>query len=185
MLVGVIKYRENLAWVKVDRPEEVQEERLQLPILSEEGTVLEAVSENDVILICGETGSGKTTQVPQFLFEAGFVSRGRIGMTEPRRIAALAAAERIRHEMALEEPFVAHQYRYESKVEENTKIAVMTDGVLLNQMKTDFMLSKYSVIILDEAHERTLATDILMGVLKTVVAHRSDLKIVIMSATLG
>ena len=154
-----------------------------MPILSEEGTVLEAVSENDVILkriknlmkiknvkaqkflnkknlirdqICGETGSGKTTQVPQFLYEAGYGNLGTIGMTEPRRIAAISAAERIRYEMDKKEPFIAHHIRYETKVTAETKISVMTDGVLLKQMATDFLLKNYSVIILDEAHERYL-----------------------------
>lgn len=144
----------RLDWVSVARPEEIQEGRLALPILSEEGPILEAISENDVILLCGETGSGKTTQIPQFLYEAGYTSRGVIGMTEPRRIAAISAAERIRYEMVLKEPIVAHHIRYETRVTNETKIAVLTDGVLLNQMASDFLLDKYSVIILDEAHER-------------------------------
>ena len=92
--------------------------------------------------------------MPQFLYEAGYGNLGMIGMTEPRRIAAISAAERIRFEMDKPEPFVAHHIRYETKVTPDTKIAVMTDGVLLKQMATDFLLKKYSVIILDEAHER-------------------------------
>lgn len=106
--------------------------------------------------ICGETGSGKTTQVPQFLYEAGYGNLGTIGMTEPRRIAAISAAERIRYEMDKKEPFIAHHIRYETRVTAETKISVMTDGVLLKQMATDFLLKNYSVIILDEAHERYL-----------------------------
>ena len=119
----------------INRPSEIQEARQELPILSDEGTVLEAVSENDFVVLCGETGSGKTTQVPQFLYEAGFCARGMIGMTEPRRIAATSAAERIRYEMCKTEAQVAHHIRYENKTTKETQICVMTDGVLLRYEK--------------------------------------------------
>ena len=121
----------KLDYVLINRPAEIQEARQELPILSDEGTVLEAVAENDFVVLCGETGSGKTTQVPQFLYEAGFCARGMIGMTEPRRIAATSAAERIRYEMCKKEPQVAHHIRYENKTSKETEICVMTDGVLL------------------------------------------------------
>lgn len=178
----------KLDFVLINRPTEIQESRLALPILSDEGTVLEAVSQNDFVVLCGETGSGKTTQVPQFLYEAGFCSRGMIGMTEPRRIAATSAASRIRYEMCKEEPNVAHHIRYENKTTSNTEISVMTDGVLLSQMSSDFLLTKFSVIIIDEAHERSIHTDVLIGMLTRVVTLRrkrnKPLKLIIMSATL-
>ena len=101
----------KLDFLPVTRSEEIQDGRLALPILSEEGPILEAISENDVILICGETGSGKTTQIPQFLYEAGYTSRGMIGMTEPRRIAAISAAERIRYEMVMKEPVIGESWK--------------------------------------------------------------------------
>lgn len=121
----------KLDYVLINRPSKIQEARQELPILSDEGTVLEAVAENDFVVLCGETGSGKTTQVPQFLYEAGFCARGMIGMTEPRRIAATSAAERIRYEMCKTEAEVAHHIRYENKTTKETQICVMTDGVLL------------------------------------------------------
>ena len=162
------KANPSLKWVAVERCAGIQEGRLQLPILSEEANVLESVSNNDIIIICGETGSGKTTQVPQFLYEAGYGHYGKIGVTEPRRIAAISSAERIRHEMDFKEPIIAHHIRYECKVNDETKISVMTDGVLLNEISTDFLLTKYSVILLDEAHERSVHTDILIGMLSRI-----------------
>ena len=97
------------------KKEQIQEDRLALPILSEEANILEAIASNDVVIICGETGSGKTTQLPQFLYEAGYAEHGVIGVTEPRRIAAISAAGRVRFELGLEEPLVGHHIRYECK----------------------------------------------------------------------
>ena len=92
----------KLSFVAVSRPDQVQDDRLALPILSEEANILESISNNDVVIICGETGSGKTTQLPQFLYEAGYAEHGVIGVTEPRRIAAVSAAERVGFELGLE-----------------------------------------------------------------------------------
>ena len=167
----------------------MQQARLALPIISEEQNIVELVYENDVIIICGETGSGKTTQVPQFLYEAGYASGdGKIGVTEPRRVAAMSMARRVGEELNLKDQ-VSYQIRYESDVSPQTKIKFMTDGVLLRELsQRDFLLKDYSCIIIDEAHERSTYTDILIGLLSRIVKVRRKkeipLKLIIMSATL-
>ncbi|NXU58755.1 DHX37 helicase, partial [Turnix velox] len=176
-------------FIPVDRPPEIQEARLKLPILAEEQVIMEAINENPVVIICGETGSGKTTQVPQFLYEAGYTRpHGVIGITEPRRVAAVSMAQRVAKEMNLSHRVVSYQIRYEGNVTDETQIKFMTDGVLLKEIQKDFMLSKYKVIIIDEAHERSMYTDILIGLLSRIVPLRAKkklpLKLVIMSATL-
>ncbi|XP_020860011.1 LOW QUALITY PROTEIN: putative ATP-dependent RNA helicase DHX37 [Phascolarctos cinereus] len=175
-------------FVPVDRSAEIQEARLKLPILSEEQVIMEAVAENPTVIVCGETGSGKTTQVPQFLYEAGYSSDGLIGITEPRRVAALAMSQRVAKEMSLSQRVVSYQIRYEGSVTEDTQIKFMTDGVLLREIQKDFLLSKYKVVIIDEAHERSVYTDILIGLLSRIVSLRAKkqqpLKLLIMSATL-
>ncbi|XP_043835090.1 probable ATP-dependent RNA helicase DHX37 isoform X2 [Dromiciops gliroides] len=176
-------------FVPVDRSAEIQEARLKLPILSEEQVIMEAVAENPTVIVCGETGSGKTTQVPQFLYEAGYSSSdGLIGITEPRRVAAVAMSQRVAKEMNLSQRVVSYQIRYEGNVTEDTKIKFMTDGVLLREIQKDFLLSKYKVVIIDEAHERSVYTDILIGLLSRIVSLRAKkqqpLKLLIMSATL-
>ncbi|XP_074061480.1 putative ATP-dependent RNA helicase DHX37 isoform X2 [Macrotis lagotis] len=175
-------------FIPVDRSPEIQEARLKLPILSEEQVIMEAVAENPIVIVCGETGSGKTTQVPQFLYEAGYSSNGLIGITEPRRVAAVAMSQRVAKEMNLSQRVVSYQIRYEGNVTEDTQIKFMTDGVLLREIQKDFLLSKYKVIIIDEAHERSVYTDILIGLLSRIVSLRAKkqqpLKLLIMSATL-
>uniref|UniRef100_F7F3D3 Activating signal cointegrator 1 complex subunit 3 n=1 Tax=Ornithorhynchus anatinus TaxID=9258 RepID=F7F3D3_ORNAN len=176
-------------FVPVDRSPEIQEARLKLPILSEEQVIMEAVTENPIVIICGETGSGKTTQVPQFLYEAGYASRDSIiGITEPRRVAAVSMSQRVAKEMNLSHREVSYQIRYEGNVTEETKIKFMTDGVLLKEIQKDFLLLKYKVIIIDEAHERSVYTDILIGLLSRIVTLRAKknlpLKLIVMSATL-
>ncbi|XP_043103602.1 probable ATP-dependent RNA helicase DHX37 [Puntigrus tetrazona] len=176
-------------FIPVDRLPEIQEARLRLPILAEEQVVMEAVKENECVVLCGETGSGKTTQVPQFLYEAGYASSGGvIGVTEPRRVAAISMSRRVATEMNLSSGVVSYQIRYEGNVTENTKIKFMTDGVLLKEIQKDFLLQKYSVIIIDEAHERSVYTDILIGLLSRIVPLRNKkglpMKLIIMSATL-
>uniref|UniRef100_A0A8C6Y9B4 Activating signal cointegrator 1 complex subunit 3 n=1 Tax=Naja naja TaxID=35670 RepID=A0A8C6Y9B4_NAJNA len=180
---------EPAVFVPVDRSPEIQEARLKLPILGEEQVVMEAVRENPIVIICGETGCGKTTQVPQFLYEAGYASTGGIiGITEPRRVAAISMSQRIAAEMNLSQNVISYQIRYEGNVTKETKIKFMTDGVLLKEIQKDFLLSKYHVIILDEAHERSVYTDILIGLLSRIVPLRAKkgqpLKLIIMSATL-
>ncbi|XP_074640669.1 putative ATP-dependent RNA helicase DHX37 [Tubulanus polymorphus] len=176
-------------FVPVSRNPEIQAMRLRLPILAEEQSIMETINESQVVVLCGETGSGKTTQVPQFLYEAGFTSDGAmIGVTEPRRVAAISMSNRVGEEMNLTSKEVSYQIRYEGNVTKDTKIRFMTDGVLLKEVQKDFLLSKYKVIIIDEAHERSVYTDILIGLLSRIVPLRHKnghpLKLVIMSATL-
>ena len=176
-------------FVAINRTEEIEKFRSSLPITSEEHTIMESIFNDSVVIICGETGSGKTTQVPQFLFEAGFAQNGQmIGVTEPRRVAAIAMSQRVGHEMNVSTERVSFQIRFESNVTPNTRIKFMTDGVLLKEIQNDFLLTKYSVIIIDEAHERSLHSDILIGLLSRIVPLRmkkqNPLKLIIMSATL-
>lgn len=179
----------GLERVLVERPPDVEEARARLPVVAEEQVIMETISQHQVTVLSGETGSGKTTQLPQFLYEAGYASQGRmIGVTEPRRVAATAMANRVAHELNLPTTKVSYQIRYEGNVTEETKVKFMTDGVLLREVEKDFLLSKYSVIIIDEAHERSVFTDILIGLLSRIVPLRhkkgNPLKLVIMSATL-
>ncbi|XP_065364159.1 probable ATP-dependent RNA helicase kurz [Calliphora vicina] len=177
-------------YVPVLRDPEIQAARLKLPILAEEQQVMEVINENNIIIVAGETGSGKTTQIPQFLYEAGYCENGKlIGITEPRRVAAIAMSKRVAHEMNLSEKEVSYLIRFEGNVTAETKIKFMTDGVLLKEIESDFLLKNYSVIILDEAHERSSYTDILVGLLSRIVPLRlkrggNPLKLIIMSATL-
>ncbi|XP_062398972.1 probable ATP-dependent RNA helicase DHX37 isoform X2 [Sardina pilchardus] len=176
-------------FIPVDRLPEIQAARLKLPVLAEEQVIMEAVRENPCVVLCGETGSGKTTQVPQFLYEAGYASgSGIIGVTEPRRVAAVSMSHRVAKEMNVSTGVVSYQIRYEGNVTKDTKIKFMTDGVLLKEVQKDFLLQKYSVIIIDEAHERSVYTDILIGLLSRIVPLRNKkglpMKLVIMSATL-
>ncbi|RCI17395.1 hypothetical protein L249_2099 [Ophiocordyceps polyrhachis-furcata BCC 54312] len=185
--------------VEVVRSPEVQAARLKLPIVSEEQRLMEAIHNNDVVVICGSTGSGKTTQVPQFLFEAGYGSPdsptpGLIGVTQPRRVAAVSMSRRVAEELGNNADAVAYQIRFEGSVDAKTAIKLMTDGVLLREVAQDIALRKYSAIIIDEAHERSVNTDILIGMLSRVVKLRAEmaredaslkpLKFIIMSATL-
>ncbi|KAF7282101.1 hypothetical protein GWI33_003218 [Rhynchophorus ferrugineus] len=180
--------RKPAVYVDVIRNEEIQAARLKLPILAEEQQIMEIINENSIIIIAGETGSGKTTQVPQFLYEAGYALKKQIGITEPRRVAAISMSHRVAEEMNLSTKEVSYLIRFEGNVTDDTKIKFMTDGVLLKEMQTDFLLTKYSVLILDEAHERSVYTDILIGLLSRIVPLRNKkgdpLKLIIMSATL-
>ncbi|XP_059143028.1 probable ATP-dependent RNA helicase DHX37 [Physella acuta] len=178
-----------VVYIPLNRLPEMQDARLKLPILAEEQVVMETISENPVVIICGETGSGKTTQVPQFLYEAGYAhDKGIIAVTEPRRVAAISMAKRVAAEMNLTDREVSYQIRFEGNVTPETKIKFLTDGVLLKEVQQDPLLGKYSVVIIDEAHERSVYTDILIGLLSIIVRQREKrgrpLKLIIMSATL-
>lgn len=167
-------------YVLVQRDPTIEDQRSRLPIYAEEQAIMETILRHPVTIICGETGSGKTTQVPQFLYEAGFgdptcdLHGGLIGVTQPRRVAALAVAQRIAQELGRPE-HVAHQIRLESSVRPETRIKLMTDGVLLRELQSDFLLRRYSIILLDEAHERNLNTDILIGMLSRAVRLRNQM----------
>lgn len=180
--------RRPAVYIHVDRTSEIQAARLKLPILGEEQVIMETINENNIVILAGETGSGKTTQVPQFLYEAGYAEKKMIGVTEPRRVAAISMSKRVAHEMNISSDIVSYLIRFEGNTTESTKIKFMTDGVLLKEIESDFTLNKYSVIILDEAHERSVYTDILVGLLSRIVPLRqkrgSPLKLIIMSATL-
>lgn len=176
-------------YMNLNRLPEIQKSRLKLPILAEEQAIMEAINENPVTVIVGATGSGKTTQVPQFLYESGWTSADKmIGVTEPRRVAAVSMSQRVAHEMNLSSKEVSYQIRFEGNTTSDTKIKFMTDGVLLKEIQLDPTLKKYSVIIIDEAHERSVFSDILIGILSRIIPRRQakgkPLKLIIMSATL-
>ena len=165
----------------------ILETRKKLPVHGQRADILNLVRNNQITLLVGETGSGKTTQVPQFLsyeFESHRTGR-MIACTQPRRVAAMSVAQRVADEMDVKlGEQVGYTIRFEDCSSDKTFLKYLTDGMLLREAMTDHLLSRYSCIILDEAHERTLATDILMGLLKEILPKRPDLKIVVMSATL-
>ena len=158
------------------------EKRKLLPVWSSKAQILDLVEKNRIVIIQGETGSGKTTQIPQFLLEAGYY--GGIVCTQPRRVAAMSIAKRVSQEMEVElGAQVGYTVRFDDKTSNDTLIKYATDGLLLKEATTDHTLKKYQIIIIDEAHERTLATDILFGFLKELMEIRKELKLIIMSAT--
>jgi ATP-dependent RNA helicase DHX8/PRP22 len=143
------------------------------------------VNENQILVVIGETGSGKTTQMTQYLAESGYTTKGRIGCTQPRRVAAMSVAKRVADEVGcLVGEEVGYAIRFEDCTSEDTVIKYMTDGMLLREALLDDKMSQYSVIMLDEAHERTIHTDVLFGLLKKCCAKRKDLRIIVTSATL-
>ena len=161
----------------------IAEQRRRLPIFQTKAELLRIIRDNQIIVVVGETGSGKTTQLTQYLMEAGF--SGLIGCTQPRRVAAVSVAKRVAEEMDV--PLgstVGYTIRFEDCTSPSTRIKYMTDGVLLREALNDFELEKYSAVIMDEAHERSMNTDILFGVLKRVVAERGDFKLIVTSATM-
>ncbi|RZC54329.1 hypothetical protein C5167_013199 [Papaver somniferum] len=163
----------------------IQEQRQSLPVCKLKKELIQAVHDNQVIVVIGETGSGKTTQMTQYLAEAGYTSRGIIGCTQPRRIAAISVAKRVAEEFGcrLSEE-VGYAIRFEDCTGSDTVIKYMTDGTLLREIMVDENLSQYSVIMLDEAHERTIHTDVLFGLLKQLTKRRPDLRLIVTSATL-
>ncbi|KAJ6677238.1 hypothetical protein OIU85_010413 [Salix viminalis] len=163
----------------------LQEQRQSLPIYKLKKELIQAVHDNQVLVVIGETGSGKTTQVTQYLAEAGYTTRGKIGCTQPRRVAAMSVAKRVAEEFGCrlgEE--VGYAIRFEDCTGPDTVIKYMTDGMLLREILIDENLSQYSVVMLDEAHERTIHTDVLFGLLKKLVKRRPDLRLIVTSATL-
>ncbi|MBU1235796.1 MAG: ATP-dependent RNA helicase HrpA [Gammaproteobacteria bacterium] len=156
-----------------------------LPVSSRRDEIARAIREHQVIVVCGETGSGKTTQLPKICLELGRGCAGLIGHTQPRRIAARATATRIAQELKSEPGrYVGFKIRFTDRTSPESYIKLMTDGILLAETQTDPLLKKYDTLIIDEAHERSLNIDFLLGYLKSVVARRHDLKVIVTSATL-
>ncbi|OSD02413.1 P-loop containing nucleoside triphosphate hydrolase protein [Trametes coccinea BRFM310] len=178
----------------------IQEQRKELPIYTGKDAIVDIIRENDVTVLIGETGSGKTTQVPQYLLESGLAGSGMIAVTQPRKVAATSLAARVATEQDTSVGgLVGYSVRFDEACSPETRIKYVTDGMLVRELLGDPLLSRYSVIIVDEAHERTLRTDLLIANLKTIqqvrnapadakgkasAAKLSPLKVVIMSATL-
>lgn len=156
-----------------------------LPVYRHKDTILKALEENQVIVVESPTGSGKTTQLPLILKEAGYDRSGIIGVTQPRRIAALSICDFIKKQLGIEDSYCAYTMRFADTSDDSTRIKIMTDGILLQELKSDRFLSRYSVIMVDEAHERSLNIDFILGLLKQVIALRNDLKVIISSATIN
>ncbi|XP_075489765.1 pre-mRNA-splicing factor ATP-dependent RNA helicase DEAH7-like [Primulina tabacum] len=164
----------------------ISQQRQYLPIFSVREELLQVIRENQVVVVVGETGSGKTTQLTQYLHEDEYTSSSIVGCTQPRRVAAMSVAKRVSEEMETElGDKVGYAIRFEDVTGPNTVIKYMTDGVLLRETLKDSDLEKYRVIVMDEAHERSLSTDVLFGILKKVVARRRDFKLIVTSATLN
>lgn len=156
-----------------------------LPIIDRREEIARCIAEHQVTIICGETGSGKTTQLPQICLSLGLGARGMIAHTQPRRIAARSVAARIAEELQVEMGgFVGYQVRFDERLSAHTRIKLMTDGMLLSETLRDRFLKEYEVIIIDEAHERSLNIDFLIGYLHRLLPKRPDLKVIITSATI-
>ncbi|XP_043866152.1 pre-mRNA-splicing factor ATP-dependent RNA helicase PRP16 [Drosophila mojavensis] len=167
------------------RKKTIGEQRRFLPVFASRQELLNVIRENSVVIIVGETGSGKTTQLTQYLHEDGYSKRGMIGCTQPRRVAAMSVAKRVSDEMGTQlGEDVGYAIRFEDCTSERTVIKYMTDGILLRESLRDPDLDSYSAIIMDEAHERSLSTDVLFGLLREIVARRHDLKLIVTSATM-
>ena len=157
-----------------------------LPIYQQKAKILEALQSNQVIVVESPTGSGKTTQLPIILHEAGYAANGIIGITQPRRIATLSVSDFIARQLNTKVPgLVGYKMRFEDATTAETAIKIMTDGILLQEMKLDPYLSKYSVIMVDEAHERSLNIDFILGLLKNVLESRSEFRVIVSSATIN
>ena len=158
----------------------------KLPVYEQKEKILECLKTNQVIVVQSPTGSGKTTQIPVILHEAGYSQTGAIAVTQPRRIAALSVSEFIAKQLHTSYPgLVGYKMRFEDKTDTTTKIKIMTDGILLQEMKLDPWMTKYSVVMVDEAHERSLNIDFVLGLLKRVLAARPDFKVIVSSATMN
>ncbi|CCF49481.1 hypothetical protein NDA11_004206 [Ustilago hordei] len=182
--------KDKLLQQQIDQAEtkaaKMQATRESLPVYALRKELLEAIDEHQVLIVVGETGSGKTTQLPQFLHEAGYTKKGqKVACTQPRRVAAMSVAARVAEEMGVRlGRECGYSIRFEDCTSEDTVIKYMTDGMLLREFLTEPDLNSYSALIIDEAHERTLSTDVLFGLVKDIARFRPDLKLLISSATL-
>lgn len=157
-----------------------------LPVYQQKEKILNALAEHQVVVVESPTGSGKTTQLPIILHEAGYAAKGMIGVTQPRRIAVLSVSDFISRQLGTALPgLIGYKMRFEDKTSHETKIKIMTDGILLQEMKLDPFLSKYDVLMVDEAHERSLNIDFILGLLKNVLESRPDFKVIVSSATIN
>lgn len=163
----------------------ILDQRQSLPVYKLKRQLIKAIAENQVLVVIGETGSGKTTQMTQYMAEMGLTSKGIVGCTQPRRVAASSVAKRVAEEFGCElGQEVGYAMRFEDCTSPSTVIKYMTEGMLLREYLADNSLFKYSALMLDEAHERTINTDVLFGLLKDLVKERSDFKLIVTSATL-
>jgi ATP-dependent RNA helicase DHX8/PRP22 len=163
----------------------IKEQRESLPIYRLKSQLCTAIAQNQVLVVIGETGSGKTTQMTQYMAEMGYTAKGMIGCTQPRRVAAMSVAKRVAEEYGCQlGQEVGYTIRFEDCTSPATKIKYMTDGMLMREYLADNLLSRYIAIMLDEAHERTIHTDVLFGLLKNLLKIREDFKLIVTSATL-
>ena len=156
----------------------------QLPISGHRERIVDTIRSHQVIIVAGETGSGKTTQLPKMCLEAGRGEGGMIACTQPRRIAAVSIAARLAEELGPMGSLVGHKIRFQDRTDKNTKIKLMTDGILLAEARTDRQLRLYDTIIIDEAHERSLNIDFLLGIMQRLLKERPELKLLVTSATI-
>ena len=200
--IGKIKNQEAQQAVAAEIEQQIEQARLRvesrksavknpivfpesLPVSQRKAEIEKLLSEHQVIVVAGETGSGKTTQLPKMCLELGLGHLGTIGHTQPRRIAARSVADRIAEELQTElGDLVGYKVRFNDQISDNTQIKLMTDGILLAEIQTDRFLNQYSCLIIDEAHERSLNNDFILGYLKQLLPRRPDLKIIITSATI-
>lgn len=158
----------------------------ELPVMAHRMPLMRLIRENQFVIVCGETGSGKTTKLPQFLHKEGYSKRGKISCTQPRRLAAMSVAARVANETQTKlGSLVGYTIRFEDRTSVHTRIQYMTDGMLLREFLIDPDLSKYSAIMIDEAHERSLHTDVLLALMKDIARARPELRVIISSATLN
>ncbi|MBN2859517.1 MAG: ATP-dependent RNA helicase [Sphaerochaetaceae bacterium] len=156
-----------------------------LPVYQHRQEILDALVQHDVIVVESPTGSGKTTQIPLILHEAGYADGGIIGVTQPRRIATLSVCDFMMRQLEDESGYVGYKMRFADTTNQLTRLKIMTDGILLMELKADPLLRKYSVILVDEAHERSLNIDFILGLLKQILKERDDFKVIISSATIN
>lgn len=179
----VVHYLDFRQKEKLSKIKKLRRAQANLPVAKYKAEITSAVQNERVVLIAGDTGCGKSTQVPQYLYQAGYQS---IACTQPRRIACISLSKRVAHEMLCEYGTeVGYQIRFERSKNKDTKIVFITEGLLLRQLATEAALSQYDVIVLDEVHERHLHGDFLLGVTKCLLKTRPELKLVLMSATIN